>query len=176
MAKTYVGERYVPLMMGAWSGSLDYERLSIVTFDNKAYISRKPVPIGVPTTDTNFWMLLFDTAITPGGVSWTDIVNKPTAYPPEPHDQAWSTITGKPTEFTPAGHSQSIGTINGLTTTLTDMQAEIDALKQSSGNVGSLAYARTVYRSTTSLGVGSGKTKIPWNGLQDNSNYTLDLL
>lgn len=164
MSKTYIGERYSPIAGGPWSGSLEYERLTIVTFDNKAFLSRKHVPVGIPTSNTDYWMIMFDTAITPTGVSWTDILNKPTSYPPEAHTQGWDTITGKPTEFTPAGHSQSIATINGLTTTLTDMQAEIDALKQSSGNVGSLAYARTVYRSTTSLGVGSGKTKITWNG------------
>lgn len=52
----YVGARYVPLVMGEWDGTKEYEPLMIVTHDGASYTSRTFVPIGTDISDTNFWL------------------------------------------------------------------------------------------------------------------------
>lgn len=51
----YIGNRYVPLHMGAWDSSVDYEYLSAVTQGGNAYVSKRNVPAGTPVTDTDYW-------------------------------------------------------------------------------------------------------------------------
>lgn len=51
----YIGARYVPLVMGAWSATADYEPLSIVTFEGNSYTSKTFVPAGTPVTNATYW-------------------------------------------------------------------------------------------------------------------------
>ena len=43
-----------------WDITKQYEQLTIVIDDNKAYLSMQPVPSGVPITDTDYWQNVFD--------------------------------------------------------------------------------------------------------------------
>lgn len=141
MAKTYIGERYVPLIDGPWSNTKAYERLTQVTFEEadavSSYLARQDVPAGTPLTNTDYWILIYKGIASSGGgggtVSWVDITDKPTSYPPETHTQDWTTITGRPATFPPASHTQGITTINGLSTSLADLQAQIDAIQPGGG-------------------------------------------
>lgn len=53
----YIGMRYVPIFMGDWSNSVAYEALSIVSYGNNTYTSKKPVPVGTLPTNTDYWAL-----------------------------------------------------------------------------------------------------------------------
>ena len=57
MEKQYIGARYVPIIDGEWSANKKYDALTIVTYFNNSYTSKKPVPIGVLPTDENYWAL-----------------------------------------------------------------------------------------------------------------------
>lgn len=51
----YTGARYVPLIMGAWSETVAYEPLSVVTYQGNSYTSRTFVPAGVAPTNETYW-------------------------------------------------------------------------------------------------------------------------
>lgn len=54
----YVGARYTPKFMGAYDVTQQYENLCVV--DNglgTSYISKKPVPAGIPLTNTIYWAI-----------------------------------------------------------------------------------------------------------------------
>ena len=54
--RQYIGARYVPKFLGTYDATTQYEALSVV--DNglgTSYISKKPVPIGTPLTDNEYW-------------------------------------------------------------------------------------------------------------------------
>lgn len=51
----YIGARYVPLVMGAWSATVNYEPLSIVTFEGNSYTSKTFVPAGTPVSNETYW-------------------------------------------------------------------------------------------------------------------------
>ena len=53
----YVGNRYVPKMMGDWDKEKLYEPLSVVTYQGASYTSRQYVPTGVEITNEDFWVL-----------------------------------------------------------------------------------------------------------------------
>lgn len=53
----YIGSRYVPLFDGDWNNTKSYEPLTIVSYGNNTYTSKKPVPAGTLPTDTNYWFL-----------------------------------------------------------------------------------------------------------------------
>lgn len=60
MAETtmqYIGARYVPLIMGAWDSTIDYEPLSIVTYQGNSYTSRRYTPAGTQITNNEYWAL-----------------------------------------------------------------------------------------------------------------------
>ena len=57
MEKQYIGARYVPIIDGEWNANKKYDALTIVTYFNNSYTSKKPVPIGVLPTDENYWAL-----------------------------------------------------------------------------------------------------------------------
>ena len=44
----YIGNRYVPLFDGAWVNNKTYDPLTIVTYGNNSYTSKKPVPLNTP--------------------------------------------------------------------------------------------------------------------------------
>lgn len=138
MASQYIGERYVPQHEGEFDTSKTYDRLSIVTVTNgdmvDAYISRIPVPVGIPINNTDYWALLYISRVgsTPS-VTWTDITNKPSVFPPDSHTQGWDTILNKPTVFTPSAHNQAISTIQGLQTTLNSLQDQINNIQPGGG-------------------------------------------
>lgn len=87
--REYIGARYVPLFMGDWDITADYEPLSIVQYQGASYTSRQSVPHGVPITDTHYWavtgnynaqveayrqeVLTFDGRITANAEDITDI-------------------------------------------------------------------------------------------------------
>ena len=55
--RQYIGARYVPIFDGPWSNEKEYEPLTIVTYMGNSYTSRKTVPVGTPTTNTEYWAL-----------------------------------------------------------------------------------------------------------------------
>ena len=61
-----------------------------------------------------------------GPVSWTQVRNKPTTFPPSEHSHAWSQITDRPEDFPPEGHVHQISDVDGL-------QAALDAAAASGG-------------------------------------------
>lgn len=56
--KQYIGARYVPVYVGVWSASNNYEPLSIVTDGTgNSWTSRKLVPAGTPLQEGEYWAL-----------------------------------------------------------------------------------------------------------------------
>ena len=51
----YVGNRYVPKIMGEWNKNKLYEPLSIVQYQGNSFTSRQYVPVGVEITNEEFW-------------------------------------------------------------------------------------------------------------------------
>ncbi len=59
MTKTeYIGARYTPIFADPveWSSTRAYEPLTIVTYGNDSYTSKRAVPVGVEITDTEYWV------------------------------------------------------------------------------------------------------------------------
>lgn len=54
--KKFVGARYAPQFMGAWSQATQYAALSVVYADQRSYVSRKTVPAGTEITNSEFWI------------------------------------------------------------------------------------------------------------------------
>lgn len=59
--QTYVGARYVPkfsdLNGGDWDNQYSYEALEIVKNGNDYYTAKKPVPVGIDISNTDYWVL-----------------------------------------------------------------------------------------------------------------------
>src|SRR5699024_415238 len=53
----YIGHRYVPLLVGEWDKSIQYEGLSIVTFKGASYTSKKMTPPGIDIENEEYWVL-----------------------------------------------------------------------------------------------------------------------
>lgn len=53
----YIGMRYVPLIMGTWSETVNYEPLVVVAYNGNSYISKSYVPAGTLPTNETYWML-----------------------------------------------------------------------------------------------------------------------
>lgn len=53
----YVGHRYVPKIFGEWDQQGTYEGLSIVTHQGASYTSKKRVPVGIPITNEEYWVV-----------------------------------------------------------------------------------------------------------------------
>lgn len=94
MTNVYVGERYVPIVAGAWQAETAYKKLTIATYQGSGYISKKDVPPNVLPTDTNYWALMYQGTGTGDVVTWDDILGKPESYP-----TSWEQISNIPTEF-----------------------------------------------------------------------------
>ena len=60
MVRQYIGARYVPKFSdvndGVWSDIYSYEPLTIVLNGNDFYTSKRPVPVGIPITNTYYWV------------------------------------------------------------------------------------------------------------------------
>ena len=54
--RTYVGARYVPLIVGKWNNEIEYEPLSIVTHEGNSFTSKKAVPTGIDINNTEYWV------------------------------------------------------------------------------------------------------------------------
>lgn len=54
--RQYVGARYVPKIMGEWNKALQYEALSVVTYNGNSFTSKVPVPANTEITDVNYWV------------------------------------------------------------------------------------------------------------------------
>lgn len=57
--RQYIGARYVPKFADpvTWNKDRTYEALTIVTYLNDSYTSKKPVPLGVDITNNEYWVL-----------------------------------------------------------------------------------------------------------------------
>lgn len=57
--RQYIGARYVPVFADPieWNDTRTYEALTMVTYYNDTYISKKPVPTGTAITNTEYWAL-----------------------------------------------------------------------------------------------------------------------
>ena len=53
----YIGQRYVPKVMGQWNSTQDYEGLSIVIHQGDSYTSKKHVPAGIDIHNEEFWVI-----------------------------------------------------------------------------------------------------------------------
>ena len=51
-------------------------------------------------------------------ITWNDITEKPSTFPPSAHTQDWSTITGKPSSFTPSSHTHTKNQITDFPSSL----------------------------------------------------------
>lgn len=162
MPNKYIGEKYAATVAGAWDINMNYERLTIVTHDNKAYISRRDIPavLAIDIGDSNYWCLLFATSGSPGSVNWMDILDKPSAFPPEFHTQPWSTITDTPTDYPPSPHTHPIDQVNGLDTTLTGIQTNIDKLIVYGREIAARFVQQSVITDTV-----TGTHKMTWDGI-----------
>ena len=54
--KKFIGARYAPEFVGAWSNTKQYAALSVVYADNRSYVSRKTVPAGTAIDNPEFWI------------------------------------------------------------------------------------------------------------------------
>lgn len=56
--RQYIGARYVPKFADPveWNNARSYEALEIVTYLNTSYTSKKPVPVGVAITNSEYWV------------------------------------------------------------------------------------------------------------------------
>lgn len=54
--RQYVGARYVPKVMGEWNKALQYEALSIVTYQGNSFTSKIPVPPNIDITNGTYWV------------------------------------------------------------------------------------------------------------------------
>lgn len=56
--RQYIGARYVPTFADPieWNNTRTYEALTMVTYYNDTYISKKPVPTGTAITNTEYWV------------------------------------------------------------------------------------------------------------------------
>ena len=57
MNNVYIGARYVPIFDGDWSNIKSYEPLTIVNYGNNSYTSKRPVPVGIAPTNSEYWAL-----------------------------------------------------------------------------------------------------------------------
>lgn len=59
MNRQYIGARYVPKFADpiSWDKANSYEALTIVTYLNNSYTSKKPVPANTEITDTEYWVV-----------------------------------------------------------------------------------------------------------------------
>ena len=57
MKNIYVGQRYVPKVMGQWDITQNYEGLSIVIHQGDSYTSKKHVPAGIEIDNEEFWVI-----------------------------------------------------------------------------------------------------------------------
>lgn len=57
MVKQYIGARYVPVFDGEYNSEKAYEPLTIVTYLNNSYTSKKTVPAGTLPSNTEYWAL-----------------------------------------------------------------------------------------------------------------------
>jgi len=57
MVKQYIGARYVPIFDGEYNVEKAYEPLTIVTYLNNSYTSKKTVQAGILPTNTEYWAL-----------------------------------------------------------------------------------------------------------------------
>lgn len=56
MEYKYITSRFIPIYLGDWDINKDYENLSIVSYNEKTYISLKDVPVGVEITNIKYWL------------------------------------------------------------------------------------------------------------------------
>lgn len=54
--REYIGARYVPLFMGQWDITVDYEALCVVQYQGDSYTSRQPVPAGTDIFNEEYWL------------------------------------------------------------------------------------------------------------------------
>lgn len=54
--RQYVGARYVPKVMGEWNKALQYEALSIVTYEGNSFTSKIPVPANIDISNKTYWV------------------------------------------------------------------------------------------------------------------------
>lgn len=55
------------------------------------------------------------TPFLPGGiVDWSEVQNKPAAFPPTAHGHAWGDLTGVPSTFTPSAHTHPWSDLTGV--------------------------------------------------------------
>lgn len=55
---TYIGARYVPSFKGVFDPTTEYTALDVVNNGSgTSYIAKKPVPVGTPLTDSEYWFV-----------------------------------------------------------------------------------------------------------------------
>lgn len=59
MTRQYIGARYVPKFADPieWQNNTSYEALTVVSYNYASYTSKKPVPVGVAPTNSEYWAL-----------------------------------------------------------------------------------------------------------------------
>ena len=53
----YIGNRYVPIVVGEWDNSKTYEPLMVVLYQGNSYTSKGYVPAGIEISNSDYWVL-----------------------------------------------------------------------------------------------------------------------
>lgn len=58
----YIGMRYLTKFADPiqWDDTRQYEHMTVVQYQGGTYVSKRPVPVGIPITDTNYWLYWAD--------------------------------------------------------------------------------------------------------------------
>ena len=65
----------------------------------------------------------FAEAQLPDTITWANVDDKPTEYPPSAHTHAWGEVTGKPATYPPSSHTHAQSEVTGLEARLAALEA-----------------------------------------------------
>ena len=59
-SRQYIGARYLPIIVGDWDITKEYEPLMVVYYNGASYTSKTYIPTGIDISNTNYWALSAD--------------------------------------------------------------------------------------------------------------------
>ena len=59
-SKQYIGARYLPIIVGDWDITKEYEPLMVVYYNGASYTSKTYIPAGIDISNTTYWALSAD--------------------------------------------------------------------------------------------------------------------
>lgn len=58
--RQYIGARYIPIIVGDWDNTKEYEPLMVVYYNGASYTSKTFIPAGIDISNTTYWALSAD--------------------------------------------------------------------------------------------------------------------